>query len=71
MYTKWMFHTADRPGICLASPGAIPIEMTHFLAARAVLVDVEIALRARSRVRATTRVDREFVLGGNLVILNV
>lgn len=44
MYSKWMLHTADYPGIRGDAPGAIPIEMAHFSAT--VLVDVEIALRA-------------------------
>jgi hypothetical protein len=64
-----VFHTVDSPGICFAAPGAIPIEMTHFWAA--ILVDVEVALRARGCVGATTRVDLELVSRINLVVLNV
>jgi hypothetical protein len=66
---KWKFHTGDSPGICFASPGAIPIEMAHSSAT--ILIDVEIALRARGCVRATTRVDLELISGINLVVLNV
>ncbi len=64
-----MFHTSDPPGICFASPGALPIEMAHFVAT--VLIDVELALRARRRVLATTRVDPEFGFRINSYVLNV
>jgi hypothetical protein len=64
-----MFRTGDPPGICFASPGAVPIEMAHFWAT--ILIEVKIALRARRRVRATTRVDPECVSRKNLGVLNV
>jgi hypothetical protein len=62
-------HTGDSPGICLAPPGAIPIEVAHFSAT--ILIDVEISFRAGRCVLATTRVDLELVSGINLVVLNV
>lgn len=43
--------------------------MAHFLAT--FLNDVELALRARRRVRATTRVDPEFISRKNLGVLDV
>jgi hypothetical protein len=61
-------HTGDSPGICFASPGAIPIEMAHF--STTILIDIEIAFCARGCVRATTRVDLEHFLRKNLVVLN-
>src|SRR6266576_7238559 len=64
-----VFHTGDPPGIYLASPGAAPIEMAHFSAT--VLIDFELALRARSRVRATTRADHEIFSGKNRGVLDV
>ena len=63
-----MFHTGDTPGVCFASPGALSIEMTHSVFA---VIDVELALRARRRVLATTRIDPEFLMGINLSVLNV
>jgi hypothetical protein len=63
-----MFHTGDTPGICFACPGTVPIEVTHFVA---TVIDVELALRARRRVLATTRVDPEFLMRINLSVLNV
>jgi hypothetical protein len=45
--------------------------MTHSFATRAVLINVELALRARGRGRATPRVDLEFVSGKDLGVLNV
>ena len=45
--------------------------MTDQLAARAVLVDVELALRARRRVLATTGADREFASRTNLGVLDI
>jgi hypothetical protein len=68
MYTKWIFRTTDRPGICFGSPGAVPIEMAHFWAT--ILIEVKIALRARSRVRAATRVDPECASRKNRGVLN-
>ena len=43
--------------------------MTHFFAA--FLVDVELAFRARGRVRAATRVDLEILSGKDLGVLYV
>jgi hypothetical protein len=43
--------------------------MAYFVAT--VLIDVELALRARSRARAATRVDPEFISRMNLGVLNV
>ena len=63
-----MFHTGDRPGIYVASPGSVPIEMTHYVPTD--LIDVELTLSARSRALATTRVDPEFFSRKNLGILN-
>jgi hypothetical protein len=63
-----MFHTRDTPGIRLASPGAVPIEMTHFVA---TVIDVELALRARRRALATTRADPDFFMRINPLVLNV
>ena len=57
MYTKWMFHTADRPGIRLASPGTVPKEISHSFATGTILPDIEGALCARGRVLAATRGD--------------
>jgi hypothetical protein len=68
MYTKWMFHTGDCPEI-YACPGAVPIEMAHFFTT--VLIDVELALRARGRLLTTTRADRELAFRINLGVLNV
>jgi hypothetical protein len=51
----------------MASPGALPIEMAHFVA---TFIDVELALRARRRVLATTRVDLEFISGINTFVRN-
>ena len=65
------FRTADCPGILLASPGAVPIEIAHFPATRAILIDIEVALRARSRVLAATRVDPDFLSRKNLETLNI
>jgi hypothetical protein len=45
------------------------MEMTHFVAT--ALIDVELALRSRRRVLATTRVDPEFFTNINLFVLNV
>jgi hypothetical protein len=63
-----MFRTGDPPCICIASPGAAPVEMAHFWAT--ILIEVEIALRARSRDRATTRVDPECAPRKNRGVLN-
>ena len=62
-----MFHTGDR--IYVAFPGSVPIEMTHYVASD--LIDVELALSARSRALATTRVDPECFSRKNLGILNL
>lgn len=45
--------------------------MAHSFATRAVLIDVELALCARGRGRATARVDLEFVSRKDLGVLNV
>ena len=43
--------------------------MAHFWAT--ILIDIEIAFRANSCVRVTTRVDLEHFIRSNLVTLNV
>ena len=63
-----MFLTGDSPGICFFPPGAVPIEMTQSVAT--VFIDVEFALRARSGVLATRRVDPELITRFNLFVLN-
>ena len=63
-----MFHTGNTPGICLTSPWAVPIEMTHSIA---TVIDVELALRARRRALATTRADPDFFMRTNRFVLNV
>ena len=65
----WVFHTSDRPDICFAPPGAIPIEVAHFVAVD--LIDVKLALRARRRILPTTRVYPEFASRKNLGIFNI
>ena len=64
-----MFHTADRPGIRFASPGALPIEVTHFIGSD--LVNVKVTLGARRRVLATTGVHPELFSRKNLGVLNI
>jgi len=61
---------ADRPHICLASPGTVPKTISHSFATGTILPDIEGALRARGRVLAATRVDPEFASRSNLGTLN-
>ena len=64
-----MFHTTDRPGIRFASPGALPIEVTHSIGTD--LINVKVALRARRRVFATTGVHPELSSRKNPSVLNI
>ena len=54
---------ADRPRVGRRAPGAVPVEVTDFLAARNEIDDIEVARGAGRRVRAPAGVETQLLAG--------